>query len=51
MKTLLCILVPIILSSCGTMPVDVQYHGSAVGHDYTVAYGTATGIKAEVSQK
>lgn len=51
MKHLALILVSFLSASCASTPVEVSYRGYAANHDYSVSYGTASGIKAAVSQK
>ena len=46
MRLLLLLLLP----SCASVPVEVQYSGKAAGHGYRVNY-SATGARVAVYQK
>ena len=44
------ILLLLLLPSCASVPVEVEYTGHAAGHGYNVNY-SASGVRAVVYQK
>ena len=43
--------IALLLSSCGTMPVDISYSGAAGGHAFKVGYSGKEGVGVVINQK